>query len=160
MQKACTPFGEVRKKERIQESIDETIPSVSSVSFVIGGLMAQEALKIILGLSPLEEYLFWDGRAGIFTSIPLNRREDCIVCSSKFQLQAIPIHSPVDQTFNDFLTQLQYSFNLSSEMFILYQAKKLDFSTEIIGGILRTETVFRVIDPSLSIPLKFRIILD
>lgn len=160
LQKACTPFGEVRKKERIQESVDETIPYVSSVSFVIGGLMAQEALKIILGLSPLKEYLFWDGRAGIFTSIPLKRREDCIVCSSKFQLQAIPIHSPINQTFNDFLTQLQYSFNLSSEMFILYQTKKLNLSSEKIGDILKSETVFRVIDSSLSIPLKFKIILD
>ncbi len=160
LQKACTPFGEARKKERDQITQDEFIPSVSSVSFVIGGLMSQEALKIILGLPPLNEYLFWDGRAGVFTSVPLKRREDCIVCSSKFQLEAIPIRSPKDQSISDFSVQLRYSFNLSSDMFILFRTKKLDLSKGIVGNIFQPEAIFRVIDTSLSIPLKFKISLD
>lgn len=160
LQKACTPFGEVRKKERNQEIQDENIPSVSSVSFVIGGLMAQEALKIVLGLPPLKEYLFWDGRVGVFTSVPLKRREDCIVCSSKFQLEAIPIRSPKDQSLSDFSIQLRYSFNLSSDMFILFKTKKIDLSEGKIGDTFHQEAIFRVIDKSLSIPLKFKIILD
>ena len=90
LQKACTPFGDVRKKERKNESeLEEKIPAVSSVSFVIGGLMAQETMKIILGLPPIKEYLFWDGTSGIFTSLELSKRDDCFVCSSKFQLEAI-----------------------------------------------------------------------
>ncbi len=160
LQKACTPFGEIRKKERSQEIQDEIIPSVSSVSFVIGGLMAQEALKIIMKLPPLKEYLFWDGRAGIFTSVPLKRRDDCIVCSPKFKLKAILIRSPKDQSIKDFGTQLRYSFNLSSDMFMLYKTKKLSLSKKRVGKVFSEDAIFRVIDPSLSFPLKFQILLD
>jgi len=160
LQKSCTPFGEVRKENQTEEENNEYIPYVSSVSFVIGGLMVQETLKILLGLSPLKEYLFWDGEAGIFTSIPLERREDCIVCSSRYQLQAIPIRSPTDQQLNDFIAQLRYSFNLSSKMALLHQTKKITSSEEEVGKILESGTIFRIVDPSLSAPLKFVINLD
>ena len=160
LQKACTPFGEVRKEIRPDETDEEFIPYVSSVAFVIGGLMAQEALKIILGLPPLKEYLFWDGEAGIFTSVPLKRREDCVVCSPRYQLQAIPIHSPADQQLRDFVVQLQYSFNLGSETSLLFQTKKLTISKEKVGNIFQSGDIFRVVDPTLSTPLKFVINLD
>ncbi|MFX1515556.1 MAG: ThiF family adenylyltransferase [Promethearchaeota archaeon] len=160
LQKACTPFGEVRKENQPEEENEEYIPYVSSVSFVIGGLMAQETLKILLGLSPLEEYLFWDGEAGKFTSIPLKRRDDCIVCSSRYQLQAIPIRSPIDQQFNDFMAQLRYSFNLSSEMALLHQTQRITLSEEEVGKILESGAIFRIVDPTLSAPLKFVINLD
>ena len=160
LQKACTPFGEVRKEIRPDETDEEFIPYVSSVSFVIGGLMAQEALKIILGLPPLKEYLFWDGEAGIFTSVPLERREDCIVCSTRYKLQAIPIHSPADQQLRDFVVQLQYSFNLGSEMSLLFQTQKLTISKEKVGNIFQSGAFFRVVDPTLSAPLKFVINID
>lgn len=160
LQKACTPFGEVRKERRPEEKEEEIIPYVSSVSFVIGGLMAQEALKIILGLPPLEEYLFWDGKAGLFTSVPLERREDCIVCSPRFRLDAIPIRSPTDQKLKDFVLQLQYSFNLGSEMAILSQTQILEITDERVGKIFSSGTIFYVVDPALSSPLKFEIIID
>ncbi|MFX0122177.1 MAG: ThiF family adenylyltransferase [Candidatus Hodarchaeota archaeon] len=160
LQKACTPFGDVRKENQLDESKEEYIPYVSSVSFVIGGLMAQEALKIILELSPLEEYLFWDGEAGIFTSVPLERRDDCIVCSPRYQLQAIPIRSPIDQQLSDFMAQLRYSFNLSSEMALLHQTQKLTLSEEKVGKFFESGAIFRIVDPALSAPLKFVINLD
>ncbi|UCG01583.1 MAG: ThiF family adenylyltransferase [Candidatus Heimdallarchaeota archaeon] len=160
LQKACTPFGDMRKENQSDEDNDEYIPYVSSVSFVIGGLMAQEALKILLELPPLENYLFWDGEAGIFTPVPLERREDCIVCSPRYQLQAIPIRSPTDQQISDFMTQLRYSFNLSSEMALLHQTQKITLSEEKVGDILESGAIFRIVDPTLSAPLKFVINLD
>ncbi len=160
LQKACTPFGEVRKETRPTESEEEYIPYVSSVSFVLGGLMAQEALKVILRLPPLKEYLFWDAEAELFTSVPLERREDCIVCSPRYQLKAIPIRSPIDQQLGDFMAQLRYSFNLSSEMALLFQTQRLSISEEKIGSIFQSGAIFRVVDPTLSTPLKFMINLD
>ncbi len=160
LQKACTPFGNVRKEAQPDVEKEEYVPYVSSVSFVIGGLMAQEALKILLTLPPLGEYLFWDGEAGIFTSVPLERRDECIVCSPRYRLQAIPIRSPIDQQLSDFMAQLRYSFNLSSDMALLYQTQKLTFSEEKVGNILESGAIFRVIDPTLSAPLKFVINLD
>lgn len=160
LQKACTPFGEKRKEIKANKIEEEYIPYVSSISFVIGGLMAQEALKIILELPPLHEYLFWDGEAGIFTSVPLKRRQDCIVCSPRYQLEAIPIRSPLDQKLRNFIDQLRYSFNLSSEMALLYQTRELTSSEEEVGNVLRSGEIFRVVDPTLSAPLKFVINFD
>ncbi|MHA1978610.1 MAG: HesA/MoeB/ThiF family protein [Candidatus Hodarchaeales archaeon] len=160
LQKACTPFGELRKEVRQKEPLDEIIPSVSSVSFVIGGLMAQEALKILLELSTIKEYLFWDGTAGVFTAIELLRREDCFVCSSAYQLNAIPVRSDVDQQIDDFMDQLQYSFNLGKEMVMIHGTVKIDSSKEKLSEVLDSADIIRVIDPSLSKPLKFQISFD
>ncbi|MFX0211730.1 MAG: ThiF family adenylyltransferase [Candidatus Hodarchaeota archaeon] len=160
LQKACTPFGEVRKQMRPEETTKEIIPSVSTVSFVIGGIMAQEAMKIILGLPSLKPFLFWDGKEGIFTAVPLSRREDCFVCSPRYQLKAIPIRSPVDQRMSDFVLQLQYSFNLGPDVSLLLQTSALKISDEKIGNIFKSGDVFRVVDPVLTSPLKFEIILD
>jgi molybdopterin/thiamine biosynthesis adenylyltransferase len=160
LQKACTPFGEVRKQVRNQTLDEDIIPSVSSVSFVIGGLMAQETLKIILDIPPLEPFLFWDGKAGVFTPVPLKRREDCFVCSSRYQLAVIPIHSPANQKISDFMLQLQYSFNLGPDMNLIYETSEIRVSDEPVGKIFKSGETFRVIDPVLSEPLKFEIFID
>jgi molybdopterin/thiamine biosynthesis adenylyltransferase len=161
LQKACTPFGDARKKIRSEKSEEEEkIPSVSSVSFVIGGLMAQEALKIILELPPLKKYLFWDGGAGVFTALELTKRSDCFVCSSEYQLDAIPVRSAKNQTINDFIIQLQYSFNLGDEMTVLLGANSIERSQTPLSSLIQSEDIIRVIDPALSKPLKFQILLD
>lgn len=160
LQKACTPYGEERKTSRHDEGVEEDIPSVSSVSFVIGGLMAQEALKLMLGIPPVESYMFWDGRVGAFTSVPLERREDCFVCSARFQLDKIPIRSSASQSLRDFVQQLRYSFNLGENSIIMLQASTLPISEIPVGEVFRTGDTFRVIDPVLMNPLKFKIELD
>ena len=161
MQKACTPFGDVRKKVRPEESDEqEKIPSVSSVSFVIGGLMAQEALKIILDLPPLKEYHVWDGAAGVFTALELIKRNDCFVCSSEYQLDAIPVRSAKNQTIDDFLVQLRYSFNLGDEMTVILGTSSVKSSEKPLSSLIRPEDIIRVIDPALSRPLKFQVQLD
>jgi molybdopterin/thiamine biosynthesis adenylyltransferase len=161
LQKACTPFGEVRKQMRpVEEDEDDIIPSVSSVSFVIGGLMSQETLKILLGFLPFKPYLFWDGKEGIFTPVLLKRRKDCFVCSTRYHLEAIPIRSPSNQPLKDFILQLQYSFNLGPDVALLLETSELKISNEKIGRLFQDGDIFRVTDPVLSFPLKFKVILD
>ena len=160
LQKACTPFGELRKQTREEEPDSDKIPSVSSVSFVIGGLMAQETLKIILDIPPIKDYLFWDGTAGVFTSVELARREDCFVCSEEFQLHAILVSSAKNQLMSEFVAQLRYSFNLGVEMRILLGASTLQISEDKVNEIIKSGDILRVIDPALSKPLKFKILLD
>ena len=161
LQKACTPFGDVRKKVREEPpKEDEKIPSVSSVSFVIGGLMAQETLKIILGLPPLKEYLFWDAAAGVFTALELAKRSDCFVCSSEYQLEAIPVRSAKDQTLTEFIAQLRYSFNFGDEMTLMVGTSVIKESQKPLSSLIRSKDIIRVIAPSLSKPLKFQVLLD
>ncbi len=160
LQKACTPFGEVRKATREEDQTKDYLPSVSSVSFVIGGLMAQEAFKIILGMDPLSEYLFWDAKNGIFTSVSLIRRDDCIICSDHFQISETVVHSPSKQKLTDFAKQLRYSFNLGPNMRILHRAKEISVSRKHMKTVFESGAVIRVVDPLLSHPVKFKIILD
>ncbi len=160
LQKACTPFGDQRKESRKKKPVDDVIPSVSSVSFVIGGLMAQETLKIILELPSLKEYLFWDGTAGVFTAVELSRRDDCFVCSSEYQLNAIPVRSAIDQLIGDFMNQLRYSFNLGKEMVMISGTQTISETSKRLNEIIDSEAILRVIDPSLSKPLKFQVYFD
>jgi len=160
LQKACTPLGEIRKQKRNDQPDSDNIPSVSSVSFVIGGLMAQETLKIILDLPPIKDYLFWDGTAGVFTSVELARREDCFVCSEEFQLNAILVRSAKKQLMSEFIAQLRYSFNLGVEMRILHGTSTLHISEERVNRIIKSGDILRIIDPALSKPLKLKILLD
>ncbi|MFW9855462.1 MAG: ThiF family adenylyltransferase [Candidatus Thorarchaeota archaeon] len=159
LQKACTPFGSERKVTRKEEDVED-VPSVSSVAFVIGGLMAQEALKIILGIPPMAAYFFWDGRVGAFTSVPLERRPDCFICSTRFQLDIIPVRSPANQSLRDFVHQLRYSFNLGEKSIIMVQSSTIPISDLPIVEVFESGDIFRVIDPVLASPLKFRIQLD
>jgi len=160
LQKACTPLGEQRKQKRNDQSESDDIPSVSSVSFVIGGLMAQETLKIILDLPPIKDYLFWDGTTGVFTSVELARREDCFVCSEEFQLNAILVRSAKNQMMSEFVAQLRYSFNLGVEMRILHGASMLQLLENKVKEVIKSGDILRVIDPALSKPLKLKILLD
>ena len=160
LQKACTPFGELRRQKRNDQAESDNIPSVSSVSFVIGGLMTQETLKIILEIPPITDYLFWDGTAGVFTSVELVRREDCFVCSEEFQLKAILVRSAKNQLLSDFIAQLRYSFNLGVEMRILQGVSTIQITDNRMNEILRSGDILRVLDPALSKPLKFKILLD
>ena len=160
LQKACTPFGELRKQKRNDQPESDLIPSVSSVSFVIGGLMAQETLKIVLDIPPIREYLFWDGTAGVFTSVELARREDCFVCSEEFQLSAILVRSAKNQSMSEFIAQLRYSFNLGVEMRILLGTSTLNITDDKVNKIIKPGDILRIIDPALSKPLKLKILLD
>jgi molybdopterin/thiamine biosynthesis adenylyltransferase len=160
LQKACTPFGPERKVSRQDEEINDEVPSVSSVSFVIGGLMAQEAMKVILGIPPMAAYFFWDGRVGAFTTVPLKRREDCFICSARFQLDVIPVRSPANQSLRGFVQQLRYSFNLGEKSILMVQSSTLPISESSVGEIFKSGDTFRVIDPVLTTPLKFTIQID
>ncbi|MHA1228973.1 MAG: HesA/MoeB/ThiF family protein, partial [Candidatus Hodarchaeales archaeon] len=159
LQKACTPFGEVRKDVRKEVEKEEYIPSVSSVSLVIGGLMAHEALKIINGIPPMSNYLFWDGTSGLFTAVPLERRKDCFVCSKMYHLDVIPIYVSNKQTLREFIQQLRYSFNLGLELKLLFETRNIEISEKLISEELKDGDIFRVIDPSIPTPLKFKLYL-
>ena len=68
---ACTPLGEMRK-EMADEKEEPKLPSVATLSSIIGGLMSQEIMKIILEIGkPLDNFLFYDGLTNAFTELQL-----------------------------------------------------------------------------------------
>ncbi|NDB79655.1 HesA/MoeB/ThiF family protein, partial [archaeon] len=77
---ACSPLGEERKEEK--NNIEKiALPSISTLSSIIGGLMSQEIIKLILGVGSLvKNYLFYDGLSNSFTELELKRTKECPLC--------------------------------------------------------------------------------
>ncbi len=60
---------------------DEKNPAISTTSGIIGGLQAQEALKILLGLAAVDGYhMQYDTFQHNLTIIPLERNPSCPIC--------------------------------------------------------------------------------
>lgn len=159
LQKACTPPGE-KRKEKIEE--EEKIPSVSSVALVVGGFMAQEALKIVLGTGEvLREFLFWDGVTQTFTRMPLSIRENCVVCSPKYRLQGVPFQGDGEETLVELRKRVSFTFATSDSPILMAGANQLPIEEDIkVSDILNTDDLVYVIDETLPTPLKLRILIS
>ena len=163
LQKACTRPGEVRKKEAELEHIelekeDEFFPALGSISSVIGGLMSQEVIKLALEGDPLKEFLFVDlTKQPIFLAVPLNKREDCIVCSQKYKLQGIPFHIDKSDTFDTITSRIALQFNVGkasiSMIHKLTTITEKNFSAHTFNNSDLSPIVY-VTSVDLSAPLK------
>ncbi|MHA1448719.1 MAG: HesA/MoeB/ThiF family protein [Candidatus Hodarchaeales archaeon] len=159
LQKACTRPGQRRQPELDTEEI---IPSLASVSSVIGGLMSQEAIKIILNggnhhENILSEYLFWDGLTQNFVKIPLAKREDCVVCSSKFRLKGIPFTVTKEDTVKDLLDRVVLQFMVEN-IELVHAAKTLDPSDrKTLAEIMEDSSLVYVNSNDLPGPIKLKL---
>ena len=168
LQKACTPPGKFRKEkdeEKIKlEPKEEYFPALGSVSSVIGGLMSQEVLKLALGKECLNEYLFVDlSKQPVFLSVPLNKREDCIVCSSKYKLKGIPFHLDKDDTFSSLLSRISLQFNLTKEnITIIHNLQSItekNFSAQNFSNGDLSSTIY-IASIDLLAPLKLSLVFN
>ncbi|MFX1255183.1 MAG: ThiF family adenylyltransferase [Promethearchaeota archaeon] len=158
LKKSCTLPGEIRKDFEEEE---EKFPALASVGMVIGGLMAQEVVKLILGKHEelLKEYLFWDGLKQAFTVIPLIKNPKCIVCSSKYLLEGIPYATSNQESLVDFLHRIKHAFNLEDPSFI-HEAYELKMDNRQLGQIFKNGSVIYVNDKTQPSPLKLKLILE
>lgn len=163
LQKACTPIGEVRKAEREEETIDvvdeveEYFPALGTVSSIIGGIMAQEALKLGMGLDYLKDYLFVDSERNTFIRIPLAIKKDCIVCSEVFKLEGIPVNFELTETIVELKSRLALQFNLSvTDLDLIHNLKSLSDSSLTIETILgdMKKTTLYISASNITSPIK------
>lgn len=168
LQKACSPPGEFRKKEQDPdinlEKKEEFFPALGSVASVIGGLMSQEVIKIALEKEYLQDYLFVDlTKQPIFLSVPLNKRDDCIVCSSKYKLKGIPFHLDPKDSFDSLVSRISLQFNLPQEnILIMYNLKSVtaeNFSPKLFFENKTNSTVY-ISSIDLSAPIKLSLIMN
>ena len=160
LQKACTPPGEFRKKQvpDIQLEKEDFFPALGSLSFVIGGLMAQETLKIALEQDFLKEYLFIDlTKQPVFLLVPLSKREDCIVCSTKYKLHGIPFHIDNQDSYSSLIQRIAIQFNIKPEtismVYNLITITEANFNSHNFSKSGQTSTVY-VTSVDLSTPIK------
>ncbi|MHA2297601.1 MAG: HesA/MoeB/ThiF family protein [Candidatus Hodarchaeales archaeon] len=161
LQKACTRPGQRRQPE----PEEEIIPTLASVTAVIGGLMSQEAIKIVLSTNRkydnvLHDYLFWDGLTQNFVKMPLQKRDDCVTCSSKFKLKGIPFTVARNEKVKDLLDRVILQFMLEKPE-LAHKANALDSSDQNpLGKILGENELVYVHDDSHPTPIKLKIFFE
>ncbi len=150
---ACTPFGEERKKEREEEEEEAKLPAVATLSSIIGGIMAQESLKLILDLGePLENYMFYDGLNNATTIIPLARTEDCPACGELYKLEQIEFVAHPTETIKDLMLRLALTYGLEKPD-LMVGGKILDVEKSVENQLKEKSTAF-ILDKNLAKPIK------
>lgn len=77
-------YAEIMDLHNSCENIEDAkIASFPTVSALTASIQANEAMKIILGKNPMKGVLLVDMLAGRFTTLPLARNPECIVCKGK-----------------------------------------------------------------------------
>lgn len=175
LQKACSPPGEVRReleeKKNSENKLDDItkdvdyFPALGSVATVVGGIMSHETLKILQQLPHdklMLEYLFMDLEAMSFIKVPLSRRLDCVVCSSRYKLTGIPFHIDLKENLEDLRNRIQLQFNLdSNNLELIHGAQTLDDDSQTLNKIFSSENPkLYVIAPTIPSPLKLALIVS
>ncbi|MCG3220145.1 MAG: ThiF family adenylyltransferase [Candidatus Heimdallarchaeota archaeon] len=156
---ACTPYGEERKKEREEEEEEAKLPAVATLSSIIGGMMAQESLKLILELgAPLENYMFYDGLNNATTIIPLARTEDCPACGELYKLEQIKFIAHPTETIKDLMLRLALTYGLEKPD-LMVEGKLLD-SESVVENQLKEKSIVYILDKNLAKPIKIVIKIE
>ncbi len=151
---ACTPFGDERKKDRDELEEELPLPAVATLSSIIGGLMAQEALKILLNLGTnIDNYLFYDGLNNAITILTLAKNKECPACGEMYELEQIEFVVNPKETVKDLILRLALTYGLEKPD-IMIQGQLLEIDKEIEETNLSQKAVAFVLDKNLAKPIK------
>ena len=157
---ACTPFGEERKAEH--EDIgkpleEEPIPSVATMSALIGSIMAQEATKLLLNLGkPLDNYLFIDGLHDSFLVLQLAKNPRCPICGEKYKLTEVKATLDPNEPVKDFIKRISMSYGLSEPQ-IIHKGIILKKDQTPAQANMQNNDLLIIIDKELATPIKLRV---
>lgn len=156
---ACTPFGEERQNEREEKEESPKLPAVSTLSSIIGGVIAQEALKLILKLGkPLENYMFYDGLNNATTIIPLAQLKNCPACGDMYRLEQIEFVIYQDETIKDLMFRLALTYGLEKPD-LMVRGRLIERESKA-GDKLKEKSVGFILDKNLAKPIKIVIKLE
>ncbi|MFX1519592.1 MAG: ThiF family adenylyltransferase [Promethearchaeota archaeon] len=157
LQQVCTLPGEPRKKERDEQK--EVFPSVGTISAVIGGIMSQEAVKLLLGLGTPIGYLFYDGLSEEFTKIELKRRLDCFVCGEKWKLDELKYFAEGNEKIGELRKRIALIYGLADPTMIV-GTKIVDDEMTITEAEISENAPIFVIDATVAKPIRIRVIIN
>lgn len=151
---ACTPFGEERKKEREEIEEEPPLPAVASLSSIIGGIMAQEALKLILHIGDyLQNYLFYDGLNNSTTILELVRSKECPACGDLYKLEQIEFVAHLDEAVKDLEVRLALTYGLEKPE-LMTKGRLLESEKLISDCLSEGKEIVFVLDKNLAKPIK------
>ncbi len=148
LSQACTPIGAARKKHIVKE--EPKLPSVSTLSSIIGGLMSQEILKILLKIgNPINNYLFYDGLNNSFTQIELKRNPNCPICGENYKLKEAEVIAIVGEKISDLKMRIALAFGMADPL-ITFKGKILNEDSLIN---FKNGDKIQVLDQRLATPI-------
>jgi molybdopterin/thiamine biosynthesis adenylyltransferase len=161
LQKACTPPGERRKAEedekRKQEEARNKVPSISTVSTLIGAIQAQETLKLVMerdSAKILNNYLFYDGKTEAFTQVQLERNPNCIICGEKFSVETIEYAIDKEEDIRSLKNRLIASWGLEEPIRVISKGVILEDNVKIGEISAGANDALYVYDHSLFKPMR------
>lgn len=149
----CSPLGELRKN---QQSKKEKIPmpAIATISMIIGGIMSQEIIKVLMDYgSPLDNYLFYDGKSNTTTMLKLERNYNCPVCGEFYDLEEATFIVENGETIKAVTNRLAYAFGLAQPE-VMLRGIILDPELVITKNNLKSGSKLFVMDKRLAKPLK------
>lgn len=156
LSQACTPLGDARKDLEFEKE-ESPIPSVSTLSSIVGGLMSQEIMKLVMEVgTPLQNYLFIDGLHSNFTILPLKKNPDCPMCGTKFTVQTQEILAFYNEPVTDFKHRIALALGLANPT-LMSKGKILQADQKV--SLPEGEKIY-VSDERLAKPIALKIKYD
>ncbi|NVM03802.1 MAG: HesA/MoeB/ThiF family protein [Candidatus Helarchaeota archaeon] len=159
LQKPCTPPGKKRKKtKRVKKA--PKIPSLLTISTIIGGIQAQEVIKLLLGVEKvLDRFLFYDGLSQTFTLMKLNRNPNCIVCG-KNRISGVNFAVDPQDTIRDLKNRLIMIWDIKDPMKVIVKGVIRNDNVQLSKIGIQNKEPILIINKEMAKPLKIYAIIQ
>lgn len=153
LQKPCTPPGKMRKKSKKVKKVPKT-PSLLTISSIIGGIQAQETIKLILGVGKiLNDFLFYDGLSQTFTFVPLNQNPNCIICG-KDRIFGVDFAVDLQDTVQDLKNRLIMTLDIKEPMQVIVKGIIRDNDVKLEDLKIKNKEPILIINKEMAKPFK------
>jgi molybdopterin/thiamine biosynthesis adenylyltransferase len=111
---ACSPLGKERQELGIEKGAPP-LPSVSTVSSIIAGLMSQEIIKLIISIgNTVNHFLSYDGLHSSFIELALTKNDNCPMCGSKYTVEVQEMLILQNEMVESFRYRVALAFGLAN----------------------------------------------
>ena len=143
---------------RIRERLKPKLPALQSVAAMISGLASTEIVKILHGDKlgePIKGLLVYDGLAGQFTIVELERSPECFVCGDLVE-EGLTITVKPDETILELKRRIAETFSIPDPE-ILYREWRLQDDKRILElGVKEGDTLY-ITTSRRFMPLQLRV---
>lgn len=143
--------------KRIRESLRPKLPALQSVAAMISGIASTEIVKLLhknaLG-EPIKGLLVYDGLAGQFTIVELERNRECFVCGDSIEELTITV-DPEDSIY-DLKRRIAEAFSIPDPE-ILYREWRLSDDKKLSEVGIKESEVIYVTTSRRFMPLQIRV---
>ncbi|MEM2083623.1 MAG: ThiF family adenylyltransferase [Nitrososphaerota archaeon] len=146
----------------LQEKLKPKLPALQTIAATIAGIQSQEVLKIIHKESIgeiIKGLLVYDSKANSFTTIDLEKNENCFVCGKAFKTGYIEFKASINETILDLKERIAKSFSLPDPE-IQYKTKLLRDHQKLSELDIKNGDYMHINTTRRFTPLTIKIIIE